>query len=233
MIPIRWSRHLARAACTLFLVAAPALATDILHTTGWMAPTPPDNFTLHRDGSADVRGGGVGGFTGTWNGEEIVFWCYDLDQFFNFNHNYSDYTRADYAGADADELRRLFAVAFDDSLFTNQHRSAAFQLAVWNIEYDDDNDVTAGAFRAFNGTAGSAAAVTLANDWLNEIRQPGVSGAGWTLTRFTSRTNQDFIMGTQEPSQQVPEPPALALVLLALLAAVAMAMRRVPVGRRR
>jgi hypothetical protein len=231
MIPFRWSRHLARAACALFLAAAPALA-DTLHTTGWMAP-PPDNFTLHRDPNKDVRGGGVGGFTGTWNGEEIYFWCYDLDQYFNFGQNYTDYTAAVYTGPDEGELQRLFAVAFDNTLFLDPHRSAAFQLAVWNIEYDSDNDVAAGAFRAFNGTANTAGAVTLANSWLEEIRKPGTSGAGWTITRFSSDRHQDFIMGIHEPSRLVPEPPALALVLLALMAAMAVAMRGRVVGRRK
>jgi hypothetical protein len=227
MIPIGWSRRLARAACALFVAVAPAWA-DTLHTTGWMAPSPPDNFTLHRDGSSDVRGGGVGGFTGTWNGAEIFFWCFDLDQFFHFGQNYTEYTESPYSGPDADELQRLFAVGFDDQLFHDAHRSAALELARWNIEYDDDADVTTGAFRAFNGTLGSGAAAVQANAWLNEIRQPNASGAGWTITRLTSSRHQDFITGVQVPSRQVPEPSALALVLLALAGALAIVARAMP-----
>jgi hypothetical protein len=208
-----WSRCVLSAAFLLALAAAPVHA-DTLHTTTWIAP-PPDVFTLHRDGKTDQPGIQVGGFKGTWNGVDILFWCFDLDQNFNFRTDYGDYTASTYASPQLDDIQRLFSIGFSQ-VFGAPHASAAFQLALWNIEYDGDADVASGSFRA---SGGSSTAVTLANDLLGGLHDPGVSGAGWTITRFTSLRHQDFIMGVHEPSRDVPEPAAPALALVALAAA--------------
>lgn len=222
MSPIRLARPLAGFVLAVCLAASSIAFADTLHTTGWLAPTPPDNFQLHRTGHAALTPGGVGGFTGTWNGNPIFFWCFDLDQFFQFGHNYTEYTEETYAGPVLDDLARLFDVAYFD-VITNPNRdnSAAFQLAVWNIEYDTDHDVHVGSFFADHGTpappAGHPAdALNLATTWLSQLHDPGVSGAGWTITRLVSREHQDFIIGTYEPAKDVPEPATWALVLLAV-----------------
>ena len=216
------ARLLARATLTVALIAAtPSFATDTLHTTGWLAPTPPDNFQLHRTGHAALTPGGVGGFTGTWNGASIFFWCFDLDQYFNFGHNYTEYVEETYTGPQLDEVARLFDVAYFDVIAApNRDNSAAFQVALWNIEYDTDADVRSGTFYADHGsplppTGHPGAALDLANTWLGDLHKPGVSGAGWTITRLVSREHQDFIIGTYEPSKDVPEPATWALLLLA------------------
>jgi hypothetical protein len=216
------------AAAVLFLASAP-LHADTLHTTGWIQP-PPDLFTLHRDGHTDIRPGGVGGFTGTWDGADIFFWCFDLDQVFSFGQNYTDYTAAPLTGPQLDEVQRLFSIAYTQAI-TSPHLSAAFQLALWNIEYDSDASVSSGVFRAYNGSAGSAADITQANTRLADLQNPGVSGAGWEITRLTSSQHQDFVIGVQVLRQRVPEPPVIALVLAACLAGAFVA-RRERVGRR-
>jgi hypothetical protein len=226
MTASRWCRALVCAAAVLFFASAHA---DTLHTTGWIQP-PPDLFTLHRDGHSDIRPGGVGGFTGTWDGEEIFFWCFDLDQVFSFGQNYTDYTAAPLTGPQLDDVQRLFSIAYSQAI-TTPHLSAAFQLALWNIEYDTDADAGAGVFHAYNGSAGSASDIAQANIWLAALHDPGVSGAGWEITRLTSSQHQDFVIGVQTLRQRVPEPPVLALVLTACLAGAFFA-RRKRVGRR-
>jgi hypothetical protein len=226
MIRPRWCRGLASAAAVLLLAAAPLHATT-LHTDGFIK-TPADVFTLHRDGKTDIRPLGVGGFEGIWGGEDILFWCFDLDQVFNFNHNYTDYTASALTGPQLDDVQRLFSLGYAQAI-TDPHLSAAFQLALWNIEYDTDLRVDSGFFRAYNGSAGSAGDVTQANAWLSELHD--ANGAAWTITRLSSTVHQDFVTGVRT-SRDVPEPPTAALVLAALIMATALAGGRRMVGRR-
>src|SRR5690349_11621523 len=79
-------------------LAVGAAHATTLHTTGWMPvnanPQPPDTFTLHREApnpSHTQAGINTGGFAGTWNSASIFFWCFDLDHFFSFGQNYTDY----------------------------------------------------------------------------------------------------------------------------------------------
>jgi hypothetical protein len=228
MIRPRWCRGLASAAAVLLLAAAPLHATT-LHTDGFIK-NPADVFTLHRDGiTHDIRPLGVGGFEGTWGGEDILFWCFDLDQVFNFNHNYTDYSASPLTAPQLEDVQRLFSIGYAQAI-TDPHLSAAFQLALWNIEYDTDLQVGTGSFRVYSGSSGSAGAVTQANTWLSELHD--ANGAGWTITRLTSTSHQDFVMGVRT-ARDVPEPPTTALMLAALIMATALgAGRRRMVGRR-
>jgi hypothetical protein len=89
-------------------------------------------------------------------------------------------------------------------------RSAAAQLAVWEIVYENSGlyNVTAGQFNVMNGD--SAAARTIANTWLGNV-----SGGSWTavankrLGFLYSATNQSQIYLTN-----VPEPATWAMMLV-------------------
>ena len=95
--------------------------------------------------------------------------------------------------------------------------SAAFQLAVWNIIYDNDNSVSGGTWFA----TGDAAAISLADSWLASLP----SSSNVLLTSLTSTADpqhQQFVT-PGGPLQQVPEPssiPLLGVGLAAMLFAI-------------
>jgi hypothetical protein len=63
-------------------------------------------------------GGNVnaGGFTGTWNAQQIIFWCIRLNEFFNFGNNYTDYTPAVVNNQTMTMLGQLFHEGFATAL---------------------------------------------------------------------------------------------------------------------
>jgi hypothetical protein len=101
-----------------------------------------------------------------------------------------------------------------------QH-SAAFQLAIWDILFDNDGNLsTYGGAGQFGVSGGNAATIALAQSWLNTL---GSDSASFSLYQLTSSAHQDFI--TPTVPGLVPEPSALPL-LGAGLAAMMLAMRR-------
>jgi hypothetical protein len=211
--------------CVLASSLAFEARADTLHTTGFIF-SPADTFEVHRD--AVHQNVYVGGFTGTFDLVDVVFWCIDLDHTFSFNQNY-DYTEVPLADAALEtHLAQLYEEAYGHATTDGADASAAFQLAVWNLRYDSDGSVSApgSATNHFWATAGhpTNAAIGLANTWLANLGS--YTGDGWTITELMSTRNrdgghhQDFITGTYRPPQHdVPEPsmPALALTALAAL----------------
>lgn len=220
--------YLALAAAILAASLSLPSRADTLHTTGFIF-TPADTYTVHRDSTAQSVY--VGGFTGTFDGDPLFFWCFDLDHFFSFNNNY-DYTETPMASStQRTQLAQLFDEAYQaatDPLHgANADTSAAFQLAIWNIRYDHDSTVTPpGApgnptnhFWATNPGPSTSTARALADTWLQNLGN--FSGAGWTIFNLDSTPDrygnhhQNFITASFT-SRDVPEPPALALALVAL-----------------
>ncbi|HEY1325940.1 MAG TPA: hypothetical protein VGI14_03315 [Casimicrobiaceae bacterium] len=200
---------------------------DTLHTTNFVA-TPADIYTVHRDSHAQTVY--VGGFIGVFDLVDIVFWCYDLDHTFSFNQNY-DYTETPMADATREgQLARLFDEAYAHAISDGPDASAAFQLAIWNIGYDTDVSVsppgsTTNHFWATAPNPAGSTARDLANTWLQHLND--FTGDGWTVSQLVSTPDQagnhhqNFITATYRPPQRdLPEPSALALVLLAMAGCV-------------
>jgi hypothetical protein len=155
------------------------------------------------------------------------FFCMELSQ--SATTASVDYTR--YLGVvngdDSAELTRLFDQFYPNRSAGNFHNpgnfgsfggnateSAAMQLAIWNILFDNDFTLDSGSFIAYAGT--NAGAVSRANQMLAAVNNPNYVLSGqWTLYRFVGSHNQDYLSATYtRPSGDngVPLPGTLSLL---------------------
>jgi hypothetical protein len=207
---------LAGAAAVTFCGMMSAQATQF-QTGGFVQP--PLSFSVQNP----AYSGPAGGFAGIWDPTPganipINYWCYELGQFFSPGTTY-DYTASILAYAD---LSRLFTrVGGSGAALASSTTSAAFQLAIWELEYDPGNyDILTGAFKV---TGGDATAIALAQTWLTGL---SAFSPTFTIILLHSDTNQDFITDFQIPHQDLlPEPSSLPLLGLGL-AAMIFGMRR-------
>jgi hypothetical protein len=147
------------------------------------------------------------------------FFCIDISQYalggplpYTRNLGVADATNSA-------QLTRLFDTFYGS--LASADESAAFQLAVWEIWFDDDLSLSSGTFRATS----SAAVLTQANIYLGAAAS-GPTPAGWAFYDFTSPDAQDYLSATYAPPlRTTPEPGTLILLCVAVLTAWA-AMRR-------
>lgn len=207
---------------------ATLLATAMLSSTAWAglisgpSTVRMTGFAMGHaavDVSSDTHGTiGAGQLRGTLDGASFLTYCTDLGQSFGWNTTYS-YTLAangstlGFSAMQADRLGKLYTVAGGNPDTTD--KSAAFQLAVWEILYDTTaGDVTSGNFRLLSG--GSTAQRTQTNAWLTAVLDPAVT-TSFSAQRLYSSVAQDFIIFTPLPGNvPVPEPAGVGLVVLAL-----------------
>ena len=162
---------------------------------------------------------GAGQLSATLDGNSFLTYCTDLYQSFSWGqtYSYSLVANGDINGftlTQADQLGKLYTVA--GGAATNTTDSAAFQLAVWELLYDDTpGSVSSGAFRLLSG--GSTEQRNRADSWLAEVLAPGAARS-FDAQRLVSSVAQDFVVFTPraQPGGQVPEPGSLALVAMAL-----------------
>jgi len=185
-----------------------------------------------------------GFFDGEGNGlsadDFFRFFCNELGQFVDSAPN--PYTRTlgvdgAHDATDAAELTRLFDQFYPNGATgtyysggaqtnfgdfgpgaTGAQNSAAFQLAVWEIWFDNTNnlDLSSGSFRAdpLNPVT------TQAQGYLTAIGNGSIPADGWTLYEFTSPSKQDYLSVQHTvPLQQTPEPGTLILLGVGALAA--------------
>jgi hypothetical protein len=196
------------------LATAPMVRADpvnTLHTIGFAAGSQ----TFGISGLGNVY---TGGFHGTWNSQDITFWCIELEQHFYFGQNYTEYESSEAGPSDAVmiQLGQLFTEAFKESLNDAEH-SAAFQLAIWEIIRDGGGtpDLFAGTFSISN-TFGHTGTVTLAQTWLANLGQPSDK---YDLFLLRSRSHQDFVtFGFPLQRADVPEPAPFALIAIGWMA---------------
>lgn len=196
-----------------------------------------DSVTINYMGSNNSTSAGV--FEdATFNGGAIPdFWCIDLTHTVPYPPwSLPGYTEAPFqsapltfTGTEVSNLETLFFNNYSGSLFTSPDNAAAFQLAIWDVLFDTDGNLSTyggGVSSAFGVVSGSIAGsvVSEAQGWITTA-ETGTQHP-YTLTQLTSSNgNQSFIY-PGAPSVTVPEPTELALLGAGLVAMMFVTRRR-------
>ena len=241
----------ALAAC-LLMAGTPAFAANVVHTIGWTVNNPDSSSSrgasvtatsveyLPESGVFQSKSGtvGAGEFDVSLNGSptfEAI--CTDIFHSLSFGKNYSDWTISTAATLYTDErakaLGKLWTLAHDgagnDSHQSNA-KSAAFNLAVWEIVYESKREGGHLVFNLGNGAfTGSNSATSVAQGWLNAIQVPNTIAVTplYALHSIGGGTGKG-IDGTitQDLLTPVPEPETYAMFLAGLGMMGAVARRR-------
>lgn len=171
------------------------------------------NVTINVNGTGKTVGAGafalqykfVGGSTWT----DFLTYCLEPDETLDISGltpKNGDFvpdirTTTEYASS-GDDISDLYNTWFADSL-ANSIKSAAFQIAVWELAYDTGSNLGAGLFRLTSAPAGVAAQ---ANTYLNAALWHGGNDVGVILR-----------VGNQDLLLRVPEPGSLALLGASLI----------------
>ena len=225
---------LACATCAI-LSAAPVLQAGTLQTTGWTGEYVTINYNGANQNTAALA------FTGaTFNGSPIdPFWCIDLTKHVPYPPwpapGIAGYTAATFqsaplgfSAAQVQDLRKLFS-SYLGSAFTDVQHTAAFQLAIWDLLFDDDHMLTTSGAGGFGVVSiGDPGTIGLAQGWINGVlADTGTSS--FLLAQLTNPDHQDFITpGTL--LLKVPEPAGIALLGVGLLAMALVRRRRAVTG---
>jgi hypothetical protein len=158
------------------------------------------------------------------NGEEnFVAWCLDILHYLGNNKTY-EVTDTPFVGDPLTALQvsnigKLFNTAYAGLAIGVQAQSAGFQLALWEIIYENPEN----AFNIRSGnlsvTIGHNTVLDAAQGFLNNLSGPVTQH--WNLVFLESELNQDLVTATP-----VPVPAAAGLLLLALGGLAAAGRRR-------
>lgn len=191
--------------------------------TGWAYN---NGNTVHTTMYSGLAGGFKGTLAnaGSFDTSPFITYCVELTEYFSFSSTamtgYNIVGGDSYFGAaKADQLGRLMSwVSTHPTAVDTAAESTALQLAIWNIVYDGDWNVSSqGSFRDTSSYAPMADSL---------LQQASASSTSlYRVYALTKSGSQDFLL-----LQAVPEPASAALVVLALGAAAGAARRRVRSG---
>jgi hypothetical protein len=212
---------------TVALLSSVALATPVSVTYVGYGPFETANIKYSKDGTSKTISGVVAGYYNIkiagidgWNPGDI-FKSFCVDVFDNVPPINSANTGYELVSLDevpkqnagpmgavrATRLKKLWANYYSTT-FVAQY-AAAFQLAVWEIVYDDDLNLTNGNFQV---TYAQDATKAQANTWLTGLDNLTIAANKPNISAVTSNTYQDFVA----PSP-VPEPASIFLFGTSLL----------------
>jgi hypothetical protein len=221
---------LAAAACAAMSLASVGQA-GLLGSTNLYG----DAVTISYNGAQ--TGTTAGAFEGaTFNGGLIPpFWCIDL-----LDHvPYPPWVLPDYSAApfqsppltftsaEVSNLETLFSNQYSGTLFTSTDNAAAFQLAIWDILFDNDGNLSTYGASGFGVVSGSIApgVVTLAQGWITAA-ETGPQNP-YPLIQLTNSSVPPYQNFTYPgPQGEVPEPAGLALFGAGFIAMMFVTRRR-------
>ncbi|MEO6031146.1 MAG: PEP-CTERM sorting domain-containing protein [Burkholderiaceae bacterium] len=219
-------------AAGLMLAATCAQAGETVKLTGYTFGSAKSvNVKIDYAGSNPLDksySGGAGQFTGTLNGNSFTTYCLDLYETFHFNHTYTNYNIVALDTAKAFDIGRLMTQW--GSNVDTATKSAAFQVALWEIMYD-----TGSLYRLsnpsqgiFSETASNNGVRALAQSYLDDLGS--VSNFQVSMLQSLGHYNGDhrWVAGNQDflITTPVPEPSTYALMLAGLAGVGFVARRR-------
>jgi len=224
---------LACAACGIVsaapLVQAGTLGT--LATTGYIGEAVTIDYNNVNQGTSAIA------FTGaTFNGNPIdPFWCIDLSKHVPYpGWSIPGYTADTFKSpplgfntTQVQDLRTLFQLHLPSTL--TAQNAAAFQLAIWDLLFDDDHLLNTYGLGGFGVVTGNAGTLLLAQGLIDDALAKSGSSS-FLLVQLTSEKNQNFI--TPGTLLRVPEPAGIALFGIGLLAMVLLGRRRATATRK-
>ena len=147
--------------------------------------------------------------------ENFTAWRLDISQSINLNVNYAvtsnPFTGAVLGAARIANIQALFNTALAGLNITNNANSAGFQLALWELAYENGSsfDVSSGNFKA---TSGNASALSVANSLLAGLGGPLTGNYSLTFLESKYHASQNLVTGT--PGDLIPPVPVPAAGLL-------------------
>lgn len=133
----------------------------------------------------------------------------------------------------ANAIRKLWAGAYSSNM--SQVDAAAFQLAVWRLEYDLDStktisqmtSFTSGNFRVLGNNSAGNSAVAAAQSLITKVMDGTFTNMEMDLVALTNENYQDQITVSSGPTfQEVPEPASLGLWLVSGVLLAGRCLRR-------
>ena len=114
-------------------------------------------------------------------------------------------------GREAD-VSKLYSQSYA-STSGNSVKSAAFQLALWELA-KDDGVLTTGAVQTTGSTNSSV--VAAANDMLHSAHNANSGSTQYSFNLYTNIDKQDYLVATMSSVTPVPEPETYAMLLAGL-----------------
>lgn len=205
-----FAKHLlAAAVATAF--TAPAMAQN-MEFLGYANGSETVSYKLdYADNSLDRSGAAnAGGFLSRYNGgPTFVSYCIDLYQFISLPASYGDYSQVSsnaYAGFtfNTNAAGLLAGFLLENNPVGNSVQSAAFQVAVWELMYENTGVYNVGSGSA-SFTSDTGLVLSTAQGWLDVL-----AASSTPFAVYQSPAYQDVI------TAPVPEPETYALMAAGL-----------------